>query len=131
MASEFVTFLSEVFAQFGVIRAKRMFGGYGIYHHDLMFGLVAHDLLYLKADSQTTPDFDALGLKPFTFIHRGKTMQMSYYQAPEEIFDDVDEASQWARKAYQAAVRAQTLKTEKTARTQQKAADKAKKFNQD
>ena len=116
MASEFVTFLSEVFAQFGTIRARRMFGGYGIYHHDLMFGLVADDLLYLKADSTTIPDFEKLGLQPFSFTQSGKVLQMSYYQAPEEIFDDFDTAAIWARKAYAVAVRAQAAKTEKAAR---------------
>ena len=116
MASEFVTFLSEVFAQFGVIRARRMFGGYGIYHHDLMFGLVADDLLYLKADSTTIPDFEKLGLQPFIFSHSGKVLQMSYYQAPEEIFDDFDAAAVWARKAYKVAVSAQAAKSEKAAR---------------
>jgi len=48
--SEFVEYLNEVFADFGVIRYRKMFGGYGIYHNDLMFGLVADDQLYLKTD---------------------------------------------------------------------------------
>jgi len=30
-----------------------MFGGYGIYHDGLMFGLVENDILYLKADEST------------------------------------------------------------------------------
>jgi DNA transformation protein len=116
MASEFVSYLSEVFAEFGTIRAKRMFGGYGVYHNDLMFGLVADDLLYLKADSTTLPDFEALGLQAFSVTHNGKVMQMSYHQAPEEIFEDFELAAVWARKAYDAAVRAQTAKAEKAAR---------------
>jgi DNA transformation protein and related proteins len=48
--SEFVDSLDEVVAQFGAISAKHMFGGYGIYHDSVMFGLVADDVLYLKAD---------------------------------------------------------------------------------
>jgi len=47
--SEFVVYLKEVFEQLGPIRARKMFGGYGIYHDGVMFGLVADDTLYLKA----------------------------------------------------------------------------------
>ncbi len=55
--SEFVDYLKEVFEQFGQIRARKMFGGYGIYHDGVMFGLVADDTLYLKADENTAPYF--------------------------------------------------------------------------
>lgn len=41
--SEFVDNLNDVFGQFGSIAVRRMFGGYGVYHDGLMFGLVAHD----------------------------------------------------------------------------------------
>ncbi len=46
-ANEFVEHLNEVFRLFGAIHSKQMFGGYGIYHQGLMFGLVANDTLYL------------------------------------------------------------------------------------
>ena len=39
-SNEFIDFLHEVFEDLGPIQAKRMFGGYGIYHDGLMFGLV-------------------------------------------------------------------------------------------
>ena len=104
--SEFVEYLHEVFESFGPIQAKRMFGGYGIYHNDLMFGLVADDSLYLKADDETSGLFEAKGLEPFEYDKNGKKMKMSYFQAPEEIFDDPDEAKAWAERAYEAACRA-------------------------
>ncbi|MGQ0801062.1 MAG: TfoX/Sxy family protein [Pseudomarimonas sp.] len=104
--SEFVSYLHEVFASFGSIESKRMFGGYGIYHQGLMFGLVADDALYLKADTLSRNDFDSRGLLAFEFIKQGKATQMSYFAAPESIFDDPDEAAIWAERGYQAAVRA-------------------------
>jgi len=45
--SQFVEYLHEVFERFGPIRIRKMFGGYGVYHGGLMFGLVADDTLYL------------------------------------------------------------------------------------
>jgi len=103
--SEFVEYLAEVFQDFGAIRSRRMFGGYGIYHDNLMFGLVADDVLYLKVDAQSVTQFDDMGLKPFEYMKNGKAMKMSYYMAPEAIFDDPDVAKEWAQLAFDAALR--------------------------
>jgi DNA transformation protein len=103
--SEFVEHLAEIFESFGEIRSRRMFGGYGIYHDELMFGLVAGDVLYLKADSRSAPSFTERGLAAFEYIKQGKPTRLSYYQAPEEIFDDPDAARLWAVRAFEAALR--------------------------
>ena len=108
--SEFVDYLHEVFREFGDIRARKMFGGYGIYHQDLMFGLVADDELYLKTDALNLAEFDALGMQAFTYVKNGKPMQMSYYSAPETIYEDEQSAAHWAELAYAAAVRAASKK---------------------
>lgn len=115
--SEFVEYLHEVFAQFGPIRSRRMFGGHGIYHNELMFALVADDELYLKADDESIPRFEALGLGPFEFVKKdGNTATMRYYRAPEEIFDDPELAQDWAEIGYGAAVRAASGKKGKTSK---------------
>ena len=104
--NEFVDNLEGVFALFGPIQARRMFGGYGVYHDGLMFGLVADDVLYLKADEKSSGEFDALGLPQFEYQKSGKILKMSYYMAPEEIFDDPGLAREWAVRAFEAALRA-------------------------
>ena len=109
-ASEFVENLNDVFALFGAIQAKRMFGGYGVYHDGLMFALVADDVLYLKTDKASVGSFLELGLQPFEYVKSGKKMQMSYYSAPEEIFDNPEQAKEWADRAYAAALRARKPK---------------------
>ena len=106
--SEFVEILKEVFEQFGPIQPRKMFGGYGIYHKGVMFGLVADDTLYLKADKETAKDFEMKGLPPFEYDKGGKVVKMSYYLAPEEIFDDSDEAVMWASRSYEVALRTKT-----------------------
>ena len=105
--SGFVDYLSEVFQSFGVVHAKRMFGGFGIYHDDLMFGLVADDVLYLKADAESAPAFAARNLAQFEYLKQGRPVRLSFYAAPEEIFDDPDEARDWATLAFEAALRSQ------------------------
>lgn len=103
--SEFVDYLAEVFESFGEIRSRRMFGGFGIYHEELMFGLVAGDVLYLKADDRSAPSFTERGLAAFEYRKQGRQMRLSYYQAPEEIFDDSEAARLWATRAFEAALR--------------------------
>lgn len=103
--TEFTASLDDVFALFGPIQAKPMFGGHGLYHDGLMFGLVVDDVLYLKADSQSAGAFVAHGLPAFEYVKQGKPIKVSYYQAPEEIFDDQDAARHWAELAFEAARR--------------------------
>ncbi len=101
--SGFIEFLGETFEEFGLIDARRMFGGYGIYHDGIMFGLVENDTLYLKADEKTEKLFESKGLTQFQYSRAGKIVKMSYYRAPEEIYDDREKAATWARRAYEAA----------------------------
>jgi len=114
--SEFVEYLHEVFETFGPIRSRKMFGGHGIYHNDLMFGLVADDELYLKTDSVNVALFEEQGLGPFEFVANNKTSKMSYYLAPEEIYDDSEQAAYWAELGFQAALRANTIKAKRAAK---------------
>lgn len=103
--SEFIEFLKEVLSVMGPVRSRRMFGGYGLFHNDLMIGLVADDILYLKGDDKSAESFTARGLGQFEYVKNGKPMKMSYFMAPEEIYDDPDEAKRWASLAYDAALR--------------------------
>ncbi len=102
--SEFVNFLHEVFAQLGAINARKMFGGFGIYHNGVMFGLVSDDTLYLKTDKNTAQYFIEKDLHQFEYDKNGKRIKMSYYMAPEEILENPDDAELWARRAYEVAL---------------------------
>jgi DNA transformation protein and related proteins len=110
---EFVAYVVELMQSVGSVHAKRMFGGHGIFLEGHMFGLVAGDVLYLKADEETRDDFNARGLEAFTYNKKGKEFKLSYFQAPEETLDDSDEMNVWANKAYSTAVRAAAKKGKK------------------
>ncbi len=103
--SDFIEFLNETFEEFGLINARKMFGGYGIYHNGVMFGLVENNVLYLKADETTQKHFESEGLSQFQYERAGKKVKMSYYRSPEEIYDDREKASVWARRSYRVAVK--------------------------
>lgn len=108
--SEYIEYLREVFEDFGPITARKMFGGYGIYHDGRMFGLVADDTLYLKVDAENLAWFEEEGLEPFMYEKNGRSVKMSYHLAPDDIMDDRELAAVWARRSFEAALRVQAVK---------------------
>jgi DNA transformation protein len=96
----------ELFAAFGPVVPRRMFSGFGIFSDGTMFALVVRGVLYLKADAQTVPAFEAEGQGPFSYMAKGrKRASMSYWRAPDRLYDDPDELAVWARDALVAAHR--------------------------
>jgi DNA transformation protein len=104
--NEFVEHLLDLLAGFGPVQARAMFGGYGIYKGERMFAIVVDDALFFKADARTKPDFETLGLPPFSYKKKDQEISLSYYQAPDEALEDPAVMHQWAGKAYAAALRA-------------------------
>lgn len=116
--SEFVHFVVEGLQRLGPVQAKRMFGGHGLFLHDVMFALIAWDTLYLKVDEVNRPAYDECGLGPFSYAsQQGRTVTMSYCEAPPEALDDPAIMKSWAGEAYAAALRAQTSSPSRATKT--------------
>ena len=91
-----------------------MFSGFGISADGTNFALALRGGLYLRADEQTIPRFEAEGSKPFQYQTRAKTVTVnSYWQLPERLYDDPEELTDWARAALAAAQRAALRKRPK------------------
>ena len=83
--------IRELFAVFGPVTVRRMFGGAGIYADGTMFALVADGVIYLKADEQNVPAFEREQLEPFTYATKdGRRGVMSYRRMPDRLYDDPD-----------------------------------------
>ena len=104
--SEFLDFTLELLAPLRNVRARAMFGGYGIYQGEVMFAIVVGDQLYFKADNITRQAFTAQGLAPFTYVARGKTHTLQYYEAPPEVFEEPEAMQTWAKQAVGVALKA-------------------------
>src|SRR5882757_7958191 len=108
-------FLIDLFADFGPVTIRRMFSGFGISAGGTNFALALRAGLFLRADEQTIPNFEAEGSKPFQYQTRTKTVTVnSYWQLPARLFDDPEELTGWARAALAAAQRASLRKRSKT-----------------
>ena len=117
--SDFIPFVQELLQGWGKVSARRMFGGHGLYHEGLMFAIVMDNRLYLKVDEHNRPDFETLGLMPFTYPMKGKAVALAYWTAPDVIFDDPQQAVHWARLAWEAASRGQAAKAARPRRRSQ------------
>ncbi|PUE43540.1 TfoX/Sxy family protein [Limnohabitans sp. Hippo3] len=122
--SDFIPFVQELLEDWAPVSARRMFGGHGLYHEGLMFAIVMDQRLYLKADAVNRPEFEAKGLAPFTYAMKGKEVALSYWAAPDEMFDVPDDAQQWAKSAWDAALRGHLVKVQARERAKAKLADK-------
>lgn len=101
--SEFVTFVTEQMAFVEDLRIRGMFGGHGMFQNDRMFALIFQDQLYFKTITATRAAFEAKSLKPFTYLARSKWVKLQYFEAPAEVFDEVDAMRSWVGKALLAA----------------------------
>ncbi len=97
-------FIRELFAPFGPVTVKRMFGGAGIWSDGLMFALVFDGAIYLKVNEASIPDFEREGSRPFVYTRaksKGRVgrASLSYWRLPERLYDDPDELAAWANRA--------------------------------
>jgi DNA transformation protein len=97
-------FIRELFAPFGPVTLRRMFGGAGIYAGGLMFALVFDGAIFLKVDDDSIPHFRREGSEPFTYTRaksggRSGRASLSYWRLPERLYDDPDELAAWANRA--------------------------------
>jgi DNA transformation protein len=107
MAPEFI---AELFAPFGSVTVRRMFGGAGLFAEGLMFGLVFDGAIFLKVDDACIPDFEREGSVPFVYTRakspgRVGRHSLSYWRLPERLYDDPDELVSWAKRAFGVAER--------------------------
>lgn len=105
ISDEFVSHVLDLVSEFGSVTAKPMFGGHGLYRDGIIFAIVVKGTLYFKADDISRSRFTEKGLSRFTYLRKGKECAMSYYLAPEEALEDRNEFCDWARDAFEAALR--------------------------
>ena len=116
MTSALVEHCLELLAPLGAVRARRMFGGHGLYVDDLFVAIVAFERLYLKADAATQAAFAEAGCAPFVYEAQGKAVSLNYWTVPADAMESPALMQPWARQAIAAALRARAAKPSAPAR---------------
>ena len=97
----------ELLSCVGDVRARRMFGGVGIFLDGRMLALIAGEVLYLKTDTQARPAFVDAGCQPFSYATKdGQRQLTSYWSAPDEAMESPAQMRPWALLALDSALRA-------------------------
>ncbi len=100
----------ELFAPFGAVEVKRMFGGAGVYAEGLCFAIELGGEVFLKVDAETEPAFSAAGSSPFVYNAKGKPMTTSFWRLPVIAHEEANELRRWASLGLEAARRAAEAK---------------------
>jgi DNA transformation protein len=107
--------LNDVLAHLGNIRARAMFGGYGIYWHDAFVALIAEGELFTKANAELKIKYSAQGCHPFCYAKGdGKITEMSYMSVDESSLEDPRMIKQRFEEALDLALQAPVKPTRKT-----------------
>ena len=105
-SDSFAEFLREQLAPLGRVTTRRMFGKTGVFCDGVMFGMVTENMLYLRVDDHNRAVFkEAADFPPLNYEKGGSTIDLSFWRAPERLFDEPDELVTWARAALAAARR--------------------------
>jgi DNA transformation protein len=111
----FAEFLRERLAPLGRVTMRRMFGKTGVFCDGLMFAMVTDDTLYFRVDDHNRAAFKEAGsFAPLNYAKKGRTIDLSFWRAPERLLDEPDEFVAWAGTAL-AAARRVAAKRERTA----------------
>jgi DNA transformation protein len=111
----FAEFLREQLAPLGRITMRRMFGKTGVFCDRVMFAMVTEDTLYFRVDDGNRAVFkEAEAVPPLNYEKQGRTIDLSFWRAPERLLDEPDELVTWARAALGAARRVATKRERAT-----------------
>ena len=92
--------LNDVLSQLDGVRARAMFGGYGLYRNEKIFGLIADEELYFKVGSLNLKDYKKAGSEPFRYpTKKGVITMNTYWKLPASVMEDPAQAAHWAEKS--------------------------------
>ena len=102
----FAEFLRDQLTPVGRITMRRMFGKTGVFCDGFMLGMVRANTLYFRVDDDNRAGFkEAESFPPLNYQKKGGTIDLSFWRAPERLFDEPDELVTWGRAALAAARR--------------------------
>ncbi len=96
----YLEFVLDQLREAAPVRARRMFGGVGLYAGELFFALVFDDELFFKVDEMSRPRYTAAGMRPWPY-------GAGYYAVPVEVLEDTDRLREWLDEAVAVARRKQ------------------------
>jgi DNA transformation protein and related proteins len=105
------TYIVDQLGALPALSARRMFGGLGLYSGEWFFALIDDDVLFFKVDDTNREDYVSRGMK--AFMPFPGQPSLGYFQVPEDVIEEAEELTRWARRSVEIAQRAGLKKTKK------------------
>jgi DNA transformation protein len=106
-----IDWVAEALAPLGTVTQRAMMGGATLYLDGTIFAIVGLDALWFKADAVSEAAWDAVAAPRFTYeMGEGRTGQMNYRRAPDDVYDDAEAMQKWAALGVAAGMRAPAKK---------------------
>jgi DNA transformation protein and related proteins len=105
------TYIVDQLAGVPALGTRRMFGGLGLYSGEWFFALIDDDVLFFKVDDANREDYVSRGMK--AFMPFPGQPSLGYFQVPEDVIEEAEELTRWARRAVEVAQRAKKRKVTK------------------
>ena len=96
-SDSFTEFLREQLAPLGHLTMRRMFGKTGVFCDGVMLGMVTDNVLYFRVDDGNREIFkEAKAFPSLNYENQGRLIDLSFWRAPDRLFDDPDALVEWA-----------------------------------
>jgi len=101
MSNDFKDFILDQLADLEGVRAKRMFGGFGLYAKskggEVFFGIISGGELYFKTNTETKRRYEKEGSGPFA---PSETQVLkNYWLVPADVLENPNDLLEWANEA--------------------------------
>ncbi len=104
ISSEYLEWMVDQLGGLGPVTVRRMFGGAGLYHAGVMFGLVDDDVAYFKVGDANRLDYVERRMRAFS--PTPGAMSSTWFEVPGDVLESPSELVEWARQAVDAAAAA-------------------------
>jgi DNA transformation protein len=91
----FKDFVLDQLVDLNGVRCRSMFGGHGLYHRAVFFGIIHKGRLYFKVTQRTVDRYTDHGMQPFR--PNAKQILKSFYEVPIGIIEDAEQLTEWAQ----------------------------------
>jgi DNA transformation protein len=97
--NEMAETIADRLVAMGPVRARRMFGGHGVFLDGVMFGIVWRGTLYFKTGDANRADYEKAGSAFFTYDRGPRRVSMSYMTVPDKVLGNGATLARWGEKA--------------------------------
>lgn len=105
------TYVLDQLAAVPALNTRRMFGGVGLYSGESFFALIDDDVLFFKVDDTNRADYVSRGMRAFVPVP-GRA-SFGYYAVPQDVIEEAEELTRWARRSVEVALKKQKPKKKK------------------